>query len=142
MTGVPDSRLDRLKGPLLYLMSVVYVVAGVLHFLTPEPFERIVPRELPAPRGLVYLSGLAEIALGIGVLFPRTRRRSAKGLVLLLLAVFPANVNMTVRDVGANPVPERAEGLYNAALWIRLPLQGVLIAWAWWYARGDSEGTE
>ena len=48
----------------------------------------------------------------------------------------------TVRDVGANPVPERAEGLYNAALWIRLPLQGVLIAWAWWYARGDSEGTE
>lgn len=142
MTGISDSGLDRFKRPLLYLMSAVYVVAGVLHLLAPEPFERIVPRELPAPRGLVYLSGLAEIALGIGVLYPRTRRRSAKGLVLLLLAVFPANVNMAVRDVGANPFPERAEGLYNAALWIRLPLQGVLIAWAWWYARGDSEGTE
>lgn len=142
MTDGSDSRLARFKRPLLYLLSVVYVVAGVLHFVAPEPFERIVPRELPAPRGLVYLSGLAEIALGIGVLFPRTRRRSAKGLVLLLLAVFPANVNMAVRDVGANPLPERAEPLYNAALWIRLPLQGVLIAWAWWYARGGPEDTE
>ncbi|WP_321170889.1 DoxX family protein [Halobaculum rubrum] len=123
-------------------MSLLYVAAGVLHFLAPKPFERIVPRELPAPRALVYLSGLAEIALGVGVLVPRTRRRSAKGLVLLLLAVFPANVNMAVRDAGGNPLPERAEGLYDAALWLRLPLQGLLIAWAWWYARADPEDAE
>ncbi|QZP37287.1 DoxX family protein [Halobaculum magnesiiphilum] len=137
MTDDSDSELARLKRPLLYLMSLLYVVAGVAHFLAPAPFERIVPRELPASRALVSLSGFAEVALGIGVLIPRSRRISAKGLILLLLAVFPANVNMAVRDVGANPLPERAEGLYDAALWIRLPLQGVLIAWAWWYARGD-----
>ncbi|WP_348612170.1 DoxX family protein [Halobaculum rarum] len=139
MTDASEPGLARFKRPLLYLMSLLYVAAGVLHLLVPKPFERIVPRELPAPRALVYLSGLAEIALGIGVLFPRTRRHSAKGLVLLLLAVFPANVNMAVRDVGGNPLPERAERLYDAALWIRLPLQGLLIAWAWWYARADSE---
>lgn len=138
MTDVSDSGLARLNRPLLFLMGLLYVVAGVLHLLVPAPFERIVPRELPASRALVYLSGLAEIALGVGVLVPRTRRTSAKGLILLLLAVFPANVNMAVRDVGANPLPERVEGLYDAALWIRLPLQGVLIAWAWWYARGGS----
>lgn len=136
-SDAPRARSDP-DGPLLYLMSLLYVVAGVAHFLAPRPFERIVPRELPAPRALVYLSGIAEIALGIGVLIPRTRQMSAKGLILLLLAVFPANVNMAVRDVGANPLPERAERLYDAALWIRLPLQGVLIAWAWWYARDDS----
>ncbi|GAA0191521.1 DoxX family protein [Halobaculum roseum] len=136
-SDAPRARSDP-HGPLLYLMSLLYVIAGVAHFLAPTPFERIVPRELPAPRALVYLSGLVEIALGIGVLIPRTRQMSAKGLVLLLLAVFPANVNMAVRDVGPNPLPERAERLYDAALWIRLPLQGVLIAWAWWYARDDS----
>ncbi|MFC6787589.1 MauE/DoxX family redox-associated membrane protein [Halobaculum halobium] len=139
MADESDLGLDRFKRPLLFLMGLLYIVAGVLHFLAPKPFERIVPRELPAPRALVYLSGLAEVVLGIGVLIPRTRQMSAKGLIALLVAVFPANVNMAVRDVGANPLPERAERLYDAGLWLRLPLQGVLVAWAWWYAEADSE---
>ena len=121
--------LTRFKRPLLYLMSAAYVLAGVLHLVTPTPFERIVPRELPRPRLLVYLSGVAEIALGIGVLIPRTRAAAAKGLVLLLVAVFPANVNMAVRDLGL----EAVDDVPDAALWARLPLQAVLAAWAWWY---------
>lgn len=127
--------------PLLYAMSAVYVVAGVLHLVKPGPFEQIVPEELPAPRALVYLSGLAEVALGVGVLVPRTRRRSAKGLILLLIAVFPANVNMAARGVGLEAVPARLRPAATAAAWVRLPLQAVLIAWAWVYARADDDSS-
>ena len=73
-------------------MGGLYVIAGVLHFVAPEMYERVVPPQFPRPRTLVYLSGSAEIVLGIGVLFERTRRRSAWGLVALLVAVFPANI--------------------------------------------------
>ncbi|UIP00779.1 DoxX family membrane protein [Halobaculum sp. CBA1158] len=131
--SVDSGRLDRLKRPLLYVMGPIYVVAGVLHLLAPEPFARIVPRRLPKPRLLVYLSGLAEIALGIGVLIPRTRRVAAKGIALLLVAVFPANVNMAVSDAEPEGLPDWAGGIYRAATWARLPLQWVLIRWAWWY---------
>jgi uncharacterized membrane protein len=120
-------------------MGLLYVAAGVAHFVAPALLARIVPEELPAPRALVYLSGLAEVALGVGVLLPRTRRLSAKGLVLLLVAVFPANVNMAVRGVGLETVPERARPVATAAAWLRHPLQAALIAWAWSYA---SEGDE
>lgn len=132
MTGTPDTGLGRFKRPLLYLMGPIYVVAGVLHFLNPKPFVAIVPEELPNPLGLVYLSGLAEIALGLGVLIPRTRQRSAKGLVLLLAAVFPANVDMAVRGQGTEALPDHP--VVDAALWLRLPFQAVLMAWAWWYS--------
>lgn len=124
--------LAKVKRPLLYLMAPIYVVAGVLHFLKPTPFVAIVPKELPNPLGLVYLSGLAEIVLGIGVLLPQTRQLSAKGLVLLLAAVFPANVDMAVRGQGTKELPDHPA--VDAALWLRLPLQGVLMAWAWWYS--------
>ncbi|MFC7069226.1 DoxX family protein [Halobaculum lipolyticum] len=128
----------RLKRPLLYLMSAAYVLAGVAHLLAPEPFERIVPRELPRPRLLVTLSGVAEIGLGIGVLIPRTRPAAAKGIVLLLAAVFPANVNMAVRDLDLAAVDD----VPDAALWARLPLQAVLAAWAWWYTTPLPERAE
>ncbi|SHG52245.1 DoxX family protein [Halobaculum gomorrense] len=127
-------------GPLVYVMGLLYVAAGVAHFVAPGPLARIVPEELPAPRALVYLSGLAEVLLGVGVLFPRTRRSAAKGLILLLLAVFPANVTMATRGAGLDAVPERARPAATAAAWVRLPLQGALIAWAWSYAcAGDDD---
>ena len=140
MTDAPDTGLDRFKRPLLYLMAPIYVVAGVLHFLKPKPFVSIVPEELPNPLGLVYLSGAAEILLGIGVLIPRTRELSAKGLVLLLAAVFPANVDMAVRGRGTKGLPDHPA--VDAALWVRLPLQAVLMAWAWWYSTPMPDASE
>lgn len=137
MTELSDP-LARVKRPLLYLMSAAYVLAGVLHLLRPEPFVRIVPRELPRPRLLVYLSGIAEIVLGLGVAIPRTRATSAKGLVLLLAAVFPANVNMAVRDLDLAAVDD----VPAAALWARLPLQAVLAALAWWYTKPMAESSD
>lgn len=113
-------------------MGPLYVVAGVLHFLVPNAFERVVPPSLPGPRALVYLSGLAEVALGLGVLLPRTRRRSAWGLIALLVAVFPANVYMATGDV-EDGLPKEVDAVPDWLLWVRLPMQAVLIAWAWWY---------
>jgi uncharacterized membrane protein len=126
--------LERAKRPLLYLMGPLYVVAGALHFVVPELYVQIVPPVLPARLALVYLSGVAEIAVGIGVLLPRTRRLAAWGTVALLVAVFPANVYMATSGVVVEGLPGGGE---PSALvrWGRLPLQAVLILWAAWYTR-------
>ncbi|HLI77896.1 MAG TPA: hypothetical protein VKV02_13200, partial [Acidobacteriaceae bacterium] len=85
---------------------------------------------LPAHRELVLVSGVAEVAGGLGVLLPATRRVAAWGIIALLLAVMPANVWMVQH-------PERWPGIPVWALWVRLPLQGVLVAWAWAYTRRE-----
>jgi uncharacterized membrane protein len=123
-------------------MGLLYVLAGGLHFVTPHVYEQVVPPQFPRPRTLVYLSGIAEVVLGVGVLFERTRRRSAWGLIALLVAVFPANVYMaTSDDLELEGVPARVRDAPDAALWARLPLQAVLVAWAWWYT-DQSSGSE
>jgi uncharacterized membrane protein len=126
--------LHRCKRPLLYLMGPLYVVAGALHFVVPELYVQIVPPVLPAPLALVYLSGLAEIAVGIGLLVPRTRRYAAWATVAVLVAVFPANVYMATSGVVIQGMPGGGD---PSALvrWGRLPLQGVLVLWAYWYTR-------
>jgi len=135
----PGAVLARLKRPLLYVMGPLYVVAGVMHFVVPELYVQIVPPQLPWPLGLVYLSGLAEIAVGVGVLVPRTRRVAAWGLVLLLLAVFPANVYMATSGVVVEGGPAGFGDPSMAARWGRLPLQIPLLLWAWWYTRDPPE---
>lgn len=134
---VTDSLTDAIAGrkrPLRYLMGILYVLAGVTHFLAPRRFARIVPPQLPRPRALVYISGAAEVVLGVGVLFRRTRRASAWGIAALLVAVFPANVYMATDDLAVELVPDRYAGAARIAAWVRLPLQAVLILWALWYA--------
>ena len=129
----------RQKRSLSRVMGVMYAVAGVTHFLAPKSFARAVPPEFPRPRALVYLSGIAEVALGVGMQFDRTRRASAWGIVALLVAVFPANVYMATDDVAVELVPDRLAGLARAAAWVRLPFQAVLVLWAWWHTLPGSE---
>lgn len=115
-----------------YATGIAMIAVGVLHFVTPTPFERIVPPWLPAARALVFLSGAAEIALGAGVIVERTRRWAALGLVALYIAVFPANIYMAqhhVSLVAGEPPPP------TWALYARLPLQALMIANALWLAR-------
>ena len=125
----------RLKRPLLYVMAALYIVAGVTHFLVPDAFAQIVPPMVPYPRALAYLSGLAEIALGVGLLHPRTRKLAAWGVIALLIAVFPANIYMAVSDVTVTGVFGRTLDPSPTVRYGRLPLQFVLIYWAWWYTR-------
>lgn len=133
--------LRRFKRPLLYVMAPAYVVAGALHFAAPELYVQIVPPMFPAPLALVYLSGLAEIAVGIGLLVPRTRRHAAWATVALLVAIFPANVYMATHGVVVEGAPGGGD---PSALvrWGRLPLQGVLVLAALWYTRPSSETEE
>lgn len=113
------------------LMGLLYIGAGSMHFLATRTYASIVPSYLPAHRELVLVSGAAEILGGIGVLVPATRRPAAWGLILLLVAVFPANVTMITEHGRFPTVP-----LWAA--WLRLPLQLPLIYWAWIYTRSRS----
>lgn len=121
--------MPKLKFIMKWLMGLFFVVAGVNHFLRPDFYMKIMPPYLPWHFPLVYLSGLFEVALGILVLIPKYTAPAAWGLIALLIAVFPANLHMALNA-------ELYPSLSPIALWLRLPLQGVLIAWAYWYARG------
>ena len=103
-------------------LALFFAAAGVLHFVRPDAYVRIVPPSFPHPRLLVLASGALEVAGGLGLLVPRLRRAAGWGLVLLLAAVFPANVHMALH-------PDRYPGLPPALLWGRLPLQALAIWW-------------
>jgi len=107
-----------------WLLAAGFVFAGVMHFVVTAQYERIMPPWLPLHRELVLLSGVCEAAGGIGLLVPRTRRAAGVGLVLLLVAVFPANVQMLLNARASHASPTA-----QALLWARLPLQLALIAW-------------
>ncbi len=111
------------------LLAAFIVTAGTLHFVTPAPFVKIVPDYLPAHLEIVYISGFFEILGGIGLLVPFVSQAAAWGLIALFIAVFPANINMAINNIDIG-IP-----LEPWMLWARLPLQGVLIAWAWWLTR-------
>lgn len=121
-----------LRGTFRVILAVVMIGMGMLHLVQPDGFVRTVPRFLPAPLALVIVSGVFEILGGVGLLVPVLRRAASIGLVALYFAVFPANLNMALNDIqpaGAH-VP-------LAFLWLRLPLQIVLIMWALWVGRED-----
>jgi uncharacterized membrane protein len=123
------------KRLLLWLMALFYVIAGFNHLLNPDFYIAIIPPGLPEPAWLNLIAGLAEIVLGVFVLEPRTRVLAAWGLIALLIAVFPANVYVALENVG---LPGGEPGTGNALVaWLRLPLQGVFVLWAWWYTRPE-----
>ena len=113
-----DSSFSRL------LTGLAFVVAGLLHFVAPEVYERIMPPYLPLHRELVYLSGACEVLGGLGLFPRRTRPVAGIGLILLLVAVLPANVQMLL-DARATEKPS----WWVALLWLRLPLQLALVVW-------------
>jgi uncharacterized membrane protein len=124
--GQPDRIEQRRRRSLSWrLLANVFIGAGVNHFVMPRAYEQIVPPSLRShAKEIVQLSGVAEIAGGVGVLVPATRRLSGLGLIALLAAVFPANVYMA-RE------PERFRKIPQWALYARLPLQPLMMLWAW-----------
>lgn len=106
------------------LLAGTFVTAGALHFVKPKPYEAIMPPYLPAHRELVYLSGLAEMAGGAGMIPRATRRPAGWFLIATLVAIFPANLHMALHPDRYPQVPGG-----KAALWARLPLQAVFVAW-------------
>ena len=118
-----------IKSFLIIISSLFYVIVGIKHFIEPEYFLSIVPPYLPYHLELVYISGLFEILFGLLILFPKYRYYGAIGLILLLVAVFPANIYLAQ----SKEAQEAIGATQEIATW-RLPIQGVLI-WIAYYIR-------
>ena len=119
---------ERWRSVVRVMAALAMIGVGVDHFVAPDFFVRIVPKALPAPLALVWVSGFFEVLGGVGLLIPRTRRAAGIGLVCLYIAVFPANINMCVH-------PELGGSIPVWALWLRLPFQLAFIALALWVSR-------
>ncbi|SNS22336.1 Uncharacterized membrane protein [Granulicella rosea] len=114
--------------PARLLYAAIFIVAGILHFVFTPIYMKIMPPYLSDPRLLVQISGVAEIAGGVGLLYPPTRMAAAWGIIALLLCVMPANIQMALDHASWAQIPQWA-------LWARLPLQVPLVWWAWVYTR-------
>ena len=110
------------------IFAALFIVAGALHFIKPQTYEAMMPPWIPMHAESVAVSGVAEIVGGLALIPDRTARIGGLWLIALLVAVFPANVHMALH-------PELFPSIPPVALWVRLPVQGLLIAWAWWFTR-------
>lgn len=110
------------KKPSIYCLAALFGFAGIMHFLKPDYFLRIMPPYIPYHLELVYLSGFFEIAGAIALVFERSSKIAAIGLIALLVAVFPANINMALNYQQFPSFPP-------FVLWARLFLQPALIFW-------------
>ena len=121
----------KLKFALKVVFALFFVGAGINHFLRTGFYLRMMPPYLPLHLESVYVSGVAEVALGVLLLVPRTSVVAAWGLIALLVAIFPANVHMATH-------PATFPEFSPTALWIRLLFQPLMIAWAYWFTRQSS----
>jgi len=120
-----SGRAGRARRASRRILGGFFIAAGLNHFLSPRFYEAMVPPTLQDERKrIVQVSGVAELLGGLGVLIPSTRRLSGVGLIALLAAVFPANLYMA-RE------PERFKKVPGWALYARLPLQPLMMLWAW-----------
>ena len=119
----------------IYIMSLFYVFAGIKHFTNPSWYMKIMPPYLPLHKELVYISGAFEIILGLMLLLDKTRFVGAWGLILLLIAIFPANLYLAQTNGAAlNISPTLA--------WGRLPFQAIFILIAYWHTKALATSTQ
>ena len=116
------------KGISIYVMGIFYIIVGIKHFQDPSWFVQIVPPILPFKYELVYISGFFEILLGILLMIPKFQSIAAKGLMALLICVYPANIYLAQ----TNGV---ALGISPLIAWSRLPFQFVFIGLAYWHLK-------
>lgn len=110
----------------LYLMAGMYILAGSMHFVFPKAYLRIMPRYFPQPKTLVYLSGVAEIILGIALCYSKTKDWAVWGIILLLALFLLVHFHMLKGE-------KEAAGVPKWILILRIPLQFGLMYWAYWY---------
>ena len=115
----------------IFVMSFFYIYVGIRHFIEPEWFVQIMPPFLPYHFELIYLSGFFEILFGVMLLFKRTRALACFLIILLLVAVYPANIYLAF-----NEAPQQALGISSfMASWVRLPIQFIFIGLAYWHSK-------
>ena len=122
--------MARLKKTTIYFMSAAYIYVGILHFIDPDFFLAIMPDYLPLHQEAVYVSGVFEILLGGMLLFKKSRKIAGWGLIMLLLAVFPANIYLA-----QNEAAQQAIDISQTAAIVRLPFQALFIGLAYWHTK-------
>ena len=122
--------MNIIKLILKVLFALIFITAGTLHFVTTDFFMRIMPPYIPWHLFWVYLSGVFEIGLGIMLLIPKFSSFAARGLIILLIAVFPANIYMAMN-------PQIFPEFSVTGLYVRLFIQFVLIGWAYWLTKSE-----
>ena len=125
------SLIKTIKYISIYSLGLGYLMIGVNHFLDPDFFLNIMPPYLPWHLELVYLSGAFEIILGLSLMIPKIRTYAAWGIICLLIAVYPANIYLAFNETPQNAL----EISPFLASWVRLPIQFVLIALAYWHTQ-------
>jgi len=113
----------------LVILIGFYMLAGVNHFRSPDSYIRIIPAYLPAPHVLNLLAGIFEIVFGAMLVFKQTRTIAAWGIILMLVAFLPVHIDMIIHA----PIMLGALKVTPLIAWLRIPLQALLILWAWWY---------
>lgn len=131
MQSTSLAKPNSIKKASIYFMGFSYISVGVLHFINPSFFLAIMPPFLPFHLELVYLSGFCEILLGSTLMIEKYRKVAAWSLILLLIAVYPANIYLAY-DENAQQALEISSFM---ASWVRLPLQFVFIGIAYWHSK-------
>ena len=121
--------ISKIKTISIIIMTLFYIGAGINHFINPDWFVRIVPPILPFKITIVYISGIFEVILGCLLIFPKTRFIAGWGLIILLLAVYPANIYVALTN-------GKAMDTTPMIAWARLPFQFVFIGLAYWHSKG------
>lgn len=112
----------------LYLMGLIYVIAGIMHFVRPKMYMRIIPRYLPKHNFIVSISGIVEIFLGIAICFSTTKNLAIYAIIAMLTFFLPVHFHMLYNK-------KASMGIAKWILIIRIPLQFVFMFWAYWYLR-------
>ena len=121
----------KFKTLFIYVMGIGYIWVGVQHFIDTSFFLKIMPPSFPLHKESVYVSGVLEILFGSGIIIKKTRFYASWGIILLLIAVYPANIYLAFSDDA-----QQAIGVYSFfASWIRLPIQFALIALAYFSSK-------
>jgi uncharacterized membrane protein len=123
-----------LKKISLVILILSYAVLGMNHFRNPGSYIRIIPAYLPFPHFLNLAAGFFEIAFAFLLIFKETRKLAAWGIVLMLIAFLPVHIDMIIHA----PMMLGDFKVTPLIAWLRIPLQGLLILWAWWHTRADN----
>ena len=116
----------------IYFMSISYTYVGIRHFIDPDFFLAIMPNYLTFHLEFVYLSGIAEVVLGLMLLSKKTRKTGAIGIIILLMLVFPANIHLVKSELSQSLL-----GVTKSQSIYRLPFQGLFILIAYWHSKNN-----
>lgn len=120
-----------LKKVSLIILIALYIVAGINHFVHPQGYLKLIPPYFPLPKVLNLMAGFFELLFGLLLIFKLTRKYAAYGIILMLIAFIPAHIYM----IQTAPFMLGKLAVTKTGAWIRLPLQAVLIAWAYWHRK-------